>query len=200
MLTLLKKHARVTLMLFVIICAVTAASSLHAISTRQFSIDTDVEFIQGELDQTVAFSDGTVRGGAKLSRIGLSDVPVAFSALRSSSGSLFIGTGNEGKLQIRRQKVSEFADTKSWLSHRLLKGLVAIFMREPCLTERFFASVARGKSKALSFLKEHNIFGLCFLIKRKTRFTRGLAPRVKCLPYLLRATRRTILTPTLFTS
>ena len=87
-------------------------SPADAVSTRRFLLDDAASLAAGELDGTAVHSDGSVTAGAELRRIAMDDVPVAWTFARSSDGTVFIGTGNDGKIyRLRGDAMSEFAET-----------------------------------------------------------------------------------------
>ncbi|MBW2461554.1 MAG: hypothetical protein JRH11_07895 [Deltaproteobacteria bacterium] len=87
------------------------APRADAVSTRSFVLDDAATLAAGELDGTAVHSDGSVTIGVGTRRIGLDEAAVAWSFTRGS-GSVFVGTGNDGKIyRLSGDDVSEFAET-----------------------------------------------------------------------------------------
>ncbi len=101
---------------------VALAPRVSAVATRSFTIDDAASFQAGELDGTQAHSSGNVTLGASLRRLALDDVPVAYCFARGPDGSVFIGTGNEGKVyRLRGDSLAVYAET-----HQLLASALAV--------------------------------------------------------------------------
>ena len=73
------------------------APPADAVSTRSFVLDDAASLAAGELEGTAVHSDGSVTIGVQTRRIGLDEAALAWSFARGS-GSVFIGTGNDGKI------------------------------------------------------------------------------------------------------
>lgn len=99
-----------------------ASASVAAVTTKSFVLDDADSFFEGELDGTAVHSDGSVRTGAATSRIGLENVPLAYSLARRGN-TTFVGTGTDGKVyRVTRSKVETFADTGELLVSSLSFG------------------------------------------------------------------------------
>jgi outer membrane protein assembly factor BamB len=94
-----------------------------AVSTRSFSLDDAASLAAGELDGTAVHSNGSVTASAETRRIGLDDVPVAYCFARSADGTVYVGTGNDGKIyRLRGEAVTVFAETGQLLVSALAFG------------------------------------------------------------------------------
>jgi len=83
-----------------------------AVSTRHFTLDDAGDFNRGELDGAMVRSDGAVVPGVTTTRLGLGDEALAYATVRGDDGSVYVGTGGEGKIyRLRGGEVAPFADT-----------------------------------------------------------------------------------------
>lgn len=87
--------------------------SAGAVTTERFVLDDAESLAGGELIHTTVHSDGRVESGVDLTRIDLPpDVPLVYTAVRDSSGAIYLGTGNDGRvLRVRGEQVEPFAQT-----------------------------------------------------------------------------------------
>ncbi|MGE0790117.1 MAG: hypothetical protein AB7S26_30870 [Sandaracinaceae bacterium] len=87
--------------------------SAWATNTERFVLDDADALAAGELVRTSVHSDGRVTVGAELRRIALpDDVPIAYSATRASDGTIYVGTGNDGRVyRLRGDALELFAST-----------------------------------------------------------------------------------------
>src|SRR5262245_49470706 len=94
-----------------------------AVTTHHFTVDNAEILAAGELKGTVVHSEGFVTAGAETSRIPLPDVPVAFSLTRGPDDSVYVGTGNDGKIfRVVGEKALLYADTDQLLVSALAFG------------------------------------------------------------------------------
>ncbi len=102
----------------------TWANAAGAISTGRFVLDDAESLAAGELIRTTVRSDGRVETGAELSRIALpDDVPLVYSSARASDGTIYLGTGNDGRIfRVRGDRVEPFAQTGHLLVASLAIG------------------------------------------------------------------------------
>jgi len=96
-----------------IACTVTLiALPASAVSTRHFTLDDFGDFNRGELDGAMVRSDGAVVPGVTTTRLALGDEALAYSVARGSDGSVYVGTGDAGKIyRMRGGQVTAFAET-----------------------------------------------------------------------------------------
>src|SRR5688572_10586031 len=94
-----------------------------AVSTRSFVVDDADALDDGKLERTAVHSDGTVTAGVELRRLALTDVPVAWTFARGSDGTVYVGTGNDGKIfRVRGDDVALHAETRQLLVASLAVG------------------------------------------------------------------------------
>lgn len=96
-----------------LVCSVVLiALPASAVSTRHFTLDDAGDFDKGELDGAMVRSDGAVVPGVTTKRLGLGDEALAYSVARAEDGSVYVGTGDEGKIyRLRGSEVAPFAET-----------------------------------------------------------------------------------------
>ncbi len=100
------------------------APTARAVGTRSFEIDDAASFAQGELHHAAVRSDGEVRVSVGLERVALPpDVGVVFSHARGPDGSLYLGTGDQGRVyRVRGDRIELFAETGQLLVSSLAFG------------------------------------------------------------------------------
>jgi len=100
-----------------------AAGPADAVSTRRFILDDAESLGAGELDGTMVHSSGQVVVGAQVARVALGEAGLAASIARADDGTLYVGTGDEGKIfRVRGDDVSVFAETGQLLVASLVIG------------------------------------------------------------------------------
>ncbi len=105
--------------LILLVAATTAASSLlffvnpaDAVSTRHFTLDDAASLSGGELEGTMVHSSGQVTVGVALARVELDGAALAYAVARSDDGTLYVATGDAGRIyRVRGDEVSTFAET-----------------------------------------------------------------------------------------
>ena len=99
------------------------APSADAVGTRHFDLESQDDFLGGEMRGVAVDSQGRVRAGWNLGSITLPNVNSVWSALEQADGSVLLGTGNTGKvLRVAAGQVSEYADTKQLAVTSLVAG------------------------------------------------------------------------------
>jgi hypothetical protein len=78
--------------------ACSVAHAAGAVGTRTFHLDTLDDFKGGDLTGVSIDSSGSVRAGLTLGATPIPDATSIWSAVEASDGSIFLGTGNEGKV------------------------------------------------------------------------------------------------------
>lgn len=151
-----------------------------AVSTRSFTFDDSAGFAAGELNHASVFSDDTVRPGAELHRIAMPDVPVAYCIARGADGSVFVGTGNDGKIfRLRGETLALFSETHQLLVSSLAVGDGGTLYAGTLPEGRIFAINDQGAARELVRLPEtDHIWALAFDARRHTLFA-GTGPQGK---------------------
>ncbi|MEQ9073304.1 MAG: hypothetical protein RLP09_05565 [Sandaracinaceae bacterium] len=100
------------------------ATDAFAVSTERFVLDDAESLAAGELVRTAVHSDGRVTTGAELRRIALpEDIPLVYATARAADGTIYLGTGNEGKIyRLRGETLELFAETGQLLVSSLALG------------------------------------------------------------------------------
>lgn len=94
-----------------------------AVSTRSFRLDDEESLAAGEMNGTAVHSDGSVTTSAEVRRIALDDVASAWTFTRGDDGTVYVGTGNDGKIyRLRGDDLAEYADTEQLLVSALAFG------------------------------------------------------------------------------
>jgi hypothetical protein len=84
-----------------------------AVGTRRFELDSQEDFLSGDLRGVSVDSQGHVRAGWNLGTLTIAAANTVFSSLTLNDGSVLLGTGNAGKvLKVNGGQVTEYADTK----------------------------------------------------------------------------------------
>lgn len=109
---------------FVLLFLCVLARPVAAISTRSFVLDDMTGLAAGELVHVAAFSDGHVETSVDLRRLALpDDVTIAWSAVRASDGTIYLGTGDTGRIyRVSADAVTLFAETGQLLVSALALG------------------------------------------------------------------------------
>lgn len=100
------------------------APEAWATSTERFVLDDAESLAAGELERTAVHSDGRVTVGAELRRVALpDDVPLVYASARASDGTVYLGTGNDGRVfRLRGDALEEHAQTGQLLVSSLAVG------------------------------------------------------------------------------
>ncbi len=84
------------------VCALVGAWSVtpeaQAVGTRRVALRSGSDFSSGELEGVAIDSVGRVRAGFSLGSVAVPDATTAWSVLKTRSGSVLIGSGNDGRL------------------------------------------------------------------------------------------------------
>jgi len=116
------QNPRITSSVALAALVLTISTSVAAVTTRSFVLDSADAFFQGELEGTAVRSDGAVLPGAATERVALENVPIAYSMVRRGS-TIFIGTGTNGTVyRLNGKKVEELAKTGELLVSSLAFG------------------------------------------------------------------------------
>ena len=114
--------------LLVLIVAASVASTLFfmsnsvdAVATRHFTLDDAESLSGGELEGTMVHSRGFVSVGVGVARVQLEGAALAYCVARAQDGTLFIGSGDAGRIfQVQNDRVSVFAETGQLLVSSLV--------------------------------------------------------------------------------
>ncbi|HJU44310.1 MAG TPA: hypothetical protein VJ691_15900 [Vicinamibacterales bacterium] len=103
-----------------IVAALLAATSLSA-APGFWQAATQADFLRGEVDQLSIDEHGRVTLGPQLTRIHEAGVPFVWTAVTASDGTMFLGTGNDGKvIKVERDgRSSVFYDSTEMEVHAL---------------------------------------------------------------------------------
>ena len=141
-----------------------------AVSTRHFRLDSAAELAKGELDGVAVHSDGKVTLGVQTIRTPLPDDDhVAYSMARRADGSVFVGTGHDGKVFLwNKDKVELFAETKELLVASLAFGPDGTLYAGTLPHGRIYA-IARDKSvrRVIELEKSEHVWDLLWDSRRK---------------------------------
>ena len=106
-----------------LIAGVTAlcTAAIHASSPKFFQVSTQADFLKGEVENLAIDSHGRLVLGPAIELVYETSAPFVWSVVAGRDGSLFIGTGNEGKVfRIDAQgKGSLFFDAAELEAHAL---------------------------------------------------------------------------------
>jgi len=104
--------------------AVGVVAPVLATSTERFVLDDAAALAAGELENTAVHSDGRVTIGVGVEPIALpDDVALVYATARASDGTVYLGTGNEGRVyRVRDGQVEQHADTDQLVVSSLAMG------------------------------------------------------------------------------
>jgi outer membrane protein assembly factor BamB len=120
----------------------------HAVTTRQFLIDSAAVFSDGKLAGTAVLSSGAVVASAGVERVELPNVGVARSVLVRPDGSAVVGTGNQGKLfKVVGNSASPWVDTGELLVTALCADAAGTVYAGTLPHGKIFAIDKQGKSR-----------------------------------------------------
>ncbi len=80
------------------LAAVAVGVTVHASSPKFFQVATQVDFLKGDLDGLAIDSRGQLTIGAASELVYETAAPFLWSMVSTADGSIFVGTGNEGKV------------------------------------------------------------------------------------------------------
>jgi hypothetical protein len=148
------------------------APEATAVSTRSFVLDEVETLSAGELKGTAVSSNGVVTASAATRRHALSGVASAYCMARAADKSVFIGTGNNGKIyRLRGEELKLFAETGQLLVTSLVFDSSGTLYAGTLPRGKVFAFDKGGKARELPKLAgvEH-VWSLVFDPKRKLLF------------------------------
>ncbi|MFI5308151.1 MAG: hypothetical protein ACHQ53_12400, partial [Polyangiales bacterium] len=157
-------------LLIALLCALCGAA--HAVSTRQFSLDSATVLSAGKLAGAAVLSSGAIVPSVSVKRIALPNVGLARSLLVRKDGTALVGTGNDGKIfKLAGDAVTPFCDTGELLVSSLVETPDGALYAGTLPHGKIFAIDKQGK--ATLFAKpegaEH-IWALLYDAKKQTLF------------------------------
>ncbi len=97
---------------FCALLVVLLPSSVLAISTKSFVIDTSEAFEKGKLEGVASFASGRLAGSLSTERTAVEGAPVATSSVLGKDDGIYIGTGNDGAIyRVNGSGAKLFADS-----------------------------------------------------------------------------------------
>lgn len=95
-----------------------------AVSTERFVLDDAEALAAGELIRTAVHSDGRVTLGVELRRLPMPDeVPLVYASATAPDGTVFLGTGNDGRIyRLRDEAIELHAETGQLMVSSLAVG------------------------------------------------------------------------------
>jgi outer membrane protein assembly factor BamB len=128
------------------------ASRVDAVGTRSFELDDAASLAAGELHRTAVHSDGRVTTSVELRRIALpDDVALVWSSARAQDGTLYLGTGHDGRIyRVRGDAVDLFASTGQLVVTALAVGAENVLYAGTIPEGRIFAIDAGGAVRELA--------------------------------------------------
>jgi hypothetical protein len=148
------------------------APPANAVSTRHFLLDDAGSLSAGELEATAVTSDGSVIPSVETRRLEIENVPVARCLLRAPDGSVYIGTGNKGKIfRLRGDKLSPFAETGQLLVTALARTRAGTLYAGTLPKGKIFTVGNEGEVKEFAAPEDaEHIWSLVYDEKRRTLF------------------------------
>lgn len=128
------------------------AGRAGAVATRSFELDDATSLAAGELQRTAVHSDGRVTLGVELRRLAMpEDVALVWSSLRAPDGTVYLGTGNDGRVyRLRGDAVELFAQTGQLLVTSLALGDGGVLYAGTLPEGRIFAIDPAGAVRELA--------------------------------------------------
>jgi hypothetical protein len=109
----LSRLLRTSLLAPLAAAGVAVVAPADAVGTRRFELNSQDDFLAGDLRGVSVDSQGHVRAGWNLGTLSVTGANTVLCALSMSDGSVLLGTGGAGKiLKVAGGQVTEFADTK----------------------------------------------------------------------------------------
>lgn len=153
--------------------ALAAVEVAGAVTTERFVLDDAEALAAGNLIRTTVHSDGRVQIGVELQRIALpDDVPLVYSAVRAPDGTIYLGTGNDGRVfRVRGQEAQPFATTGQLLVSALAIGEGGTLYAGTLPEGRIYAIGADGQATELARADGvQHVWSLVWDAQRRTLF------------------------------
>lgn len=127
------------------------AKDASAVTTEAFVLDDASDFGGGELEGAAIESTGRIVPGLRLARVALPGATTAYSMARAADGTVFVGTGNEGKIYaVRGERAELYAETGQLLVASLAIGQGGVLYAGTLPEGRIFAIERRGAVRELA--------------------------------------------------
>ncbi len=141
---------------------VLAAPRAGAVTTEAFVMDDAADFAGGELDGAAVESTGRVVPGLALARVALEGASTAYAMARAQDGTVYVGTGNEGKIfAVRGDRAELHAETGQLLVTSLAIGPNGVLYAGTLPEGRIYAIAQRGQVRELARPEgAQNVFAL----------------------------------------
>lgn len=138
-----------------LLASVAWTSHASAVGTRSFQVDSATTFSAGELAGTTVLSQGSLAVGREVRRIEVPNTPLVYSMVRAPDGSVYLGTGNEGRiLRLRGDSIEEVAATGQLLVASLALDTDGTLYAGTLPQGRVFAIAPGGAMRELVQLPE----------------------------------------------
>ncbi|MCG8553944.1 MAG: hypothetical protein MJD61_01460 [Proteobacteria bacterium] len=160
------------------LCALSAVA--HAVSTRRFVLDSAKDLADGKLEGTAVHSNGSVTRSVDTTRMGLDEEALAYSMVRARDGTLYLGTGNQGRIyRVRGARIDLYAETKQLLVASLAIGFGGRLYAGTLPGGSIFEVRAKGRVRPFVELEgASHVWALHFDPQRKKLFA-GTGPEGK---------------------
>lgn len=170
-------RSRLFLTLSLLVVGLAPARPLNAVSTAAFKVSTFDELNKGEPKGTFISSEGQVVPGRSATRI-KSISAMVFSSARGADGTVYFGTGDEGKLlAVKGGQIKEIADLKAVLVTSLAPGpggsLLAATMPDARVLR---IEPGTGRWKQLAKLPASHVWALLYDAKARRVFAATGSP------------------------
>lgn len=134
-----------------------------AVGTRRFELNSQEDFLSGDLRGVSVDSQGHVRAGWNLGTLSISAATTVFSSLSLPDGSVLLGTGNTGKvLKIAGGQVTEYADTKQLAVTSMVTDGKSVFAATLPEGKIFKIDGANSMTELPAIVGAENIFALAY--------------------------------------
>jgi sugar lactone lactonase YvrE len=147
-------------------------SAGHAITTREFALDSAGVLSAGKLEGTAVLSNGVVVPSVGTRRIALENVGLARSLLVAADGTTYIGSGNDGKIwKLVGDVPTLFASTGELLVASLAMDTEGTLYAGTLPKGKIFAIDKQGKARIFAEPKDaEHVWDLLYDARRKTVF------------------------------
>lgn len=140
-----------TTLLAIALSILGAEHGARAVTTEPLVVETSADFLRGELDGTAVTSTGEVRTSVGEERFPIADASVAYALARGRDGSIYVGTGTDGKIfRLRGRELAPFATTGQLVVSSLAVGADGTLYAGTLPEGRIFAIAADGTSRELA--------------------------------------------------
>jgi hypothetical protein len=154
-------------------------STVLAVSTKSFVIDSVEAFEKGKLESIASHGSGKLTRAVSSERTAIEGVPVAYASAVGPDGAIYVGTGNEGAVyRVTAEGGKLFADTDAALITSLVWADGTLYAGS-LPGGRVFAIDAAGKVQERVRLEgADHVWALAFDAQKKTLYA-GTGPQGK---------------------